>query len=66
MDKPILKSKTIWAGLLGGLAIVIPAILCLLNGTCVFGDVIQTLLEGFAVILGAFGVRLAISNNKPS
>jgi hypothetical protein len=63
MDKPILKSKTIWAGILGGLAIIIPSALCLLNGTCAFGDILPKFVEGIALILGAIGVRFAIAKN---
>jgi hypothetical protein len=63
MDKPILASKTIWAGILGGLAIIVPALLCISKGECTWMGSLPQILEGFAVILGAFGVRFAISNN---
>ena len=63
MDKPILKSKTIWAGIIGGLALIFPSVLCLMNGTCVFGDVAQKIIEGAVLVLGAFGIRMAIAAN---
>lgn len=61
MDKPVMASKTIWAGILGGLAIIVPALLCVANAECTWSQSLPGIIKGAAVILGAFGVRFAIA-----
>lgn len=63
MDKSIWKTKTVWAGIIGGLAVIFPALACLFDGGCTFGDIAPKLMEGLALVLGAVGIRFAIANN---
>ena len=53
-----LKSKTVWAGIIGALGQVLPLI-----DSGLFGPKIQQLSVGVATILGAVGIRAAIYKN---
>ena len=53
-DKKWYKSKTKWAGLLGGLSAMLPGIIASLNGNYL---PIMDVLGGLTIILGVFGIR---------
>lgn len=59
-NKPLLKSKTVWAGIIAGAGQILPTIFpILLSGA--LGEKAAAIANGVALILGAVGVRHAIS-----
>lgn len=57
--KPLLKSKTVWAGIIAGMGQILPTIFpVLISGA--LGEKAATIANGVALILGAVGVRQAI------
>ena len=51
------KSKTKWAGILGGVSLILPSVVAWLNGSAID---IGAISAGFTIVLGAFGVRDAL------
>ena len=59
----MLKSKTVWGGIILGAQQVLNAVLPLAMAG-VMGEKVQGIITGLGIILGAVGVKHAISKTK--
>lgn len=63
MKFSLLKSKTVWAGIIAGLPHVLNQI-AIFADSGLLGPKVQGITTGIGIILGAVGVKSAISKGK--